>query len=166
MVQPWSMSQERHTFLLTGSVSYIHVTMLANTYGVVPLVTKWTPAIKSTGVQVCLVNSWTYQTDCNGLFLKKGVTAMAAEDNLWRHPYRFTAPSEIVTNVGSQFLNQRLTYHDEESGIKHNTTIPYSDDKNGLSNRQTRRLTHIRNVLFDKGHFNKWSRLLYMTERF
>ena len=45
------------------------------------------------------------------LFLKKEVTAMAVADDLWRHTCRFTAPLEIVTNFGSQFLNQRLTYH-------------------------------------------------------
>ena len=56
------------------------------------------------------------------LFLKKEVTAMAAADDL---PCRFTVLLDIVTNFGSQYWNQRLTYHNEESGIKHNTTITH-----------------------------------------
>ena len=51
--------------------------------------------------------------------------AMAAADDLWRHTCRFTAPLEIVTNFGSQFLNQRLTYHKEESVINIINIIRY-----------------------------------------
>ena len=35
------------------------------TYRVVSLITKWTSAMKRMDAQVYLVNSWTYQTDCN-----------------------------------------------------------------------------------------------------
>ena len=34
------------------------------------------------------------------------VTAAAATDVLWRHFYRFGTPLEIVTDQGSQFMNQ------------------------------------------------------------
>ena len=42
------------------------------------------------------------------LFPKQEVLAIAAADALWRHTCRFTAPLEIVTVFGSQFMNQLL----------------------------------------------------------
>jgi transposase InsO family protein len=44
------------------------------------------------------------------LFPKQEVTAMAAADALWRHNCRFTAPLELVTDFGSQFVNDLLTF--------------------------------------------------------
>ena len=44
------------------------------------------------------------------LFPKQEVSAIAAADALWRHTCRFTAPLEIVTDFGSQFMNQVLTH--------------------------------------------------------
>jgi len=44
------------------------------------------------------------------LFPKHDVSAMAAADALWRHTCRFTAPLQIVTDYGSQFMNQMLTH--------------------------------------------------------
>ena len=65
------------------------------------------------------------------LFPKQEVTAMAAADALWRHTCRFTASLELVTDFGSQFVNNLLTYFHQEAGIKHHRTIPYSKEENG-----------------------------------
>ena len=101
------------------------------------------------------------------LFPKQEVSAIAAADALWRHTCRFTAPLEIVTDFGSQFMTQLLTHFYAETGIKHHTTIPYSKEENGIVERANKEVNrHIRNILFDKGHFKNWSRLLCMTERF
>ena len=69
------------------------------------------------------------------LFPKQEVTAMAAADALWRHTCRFTAPLELVTDFGSQFVNDLLTHFHQETGIKHHTTIPYSKEENGIVER-------------------------------
>jgi transposase InsO family protein len=101
------------------------------------------------------------------LFPKQEVSAIAAADALWRHTCRFTAPLEIVTDFGSQFMNQLLTHFNAETGIKHHTTIPYSKEENGIVERANKEVNgHIRNILFDKRHFKNWSRgLLCMTKR-
>ena len=86
------------------------------------------------------------------LFPKQEVMAIAAADALWRHTCRFTAPLEIVTDFGSQFMNQLLTHFDAESGIKHHTTIPYSKE-HGIVERANKEIKrHIGNALFDNGH--------------
>ena len=75
------------------------------------------------------------------LFPKQEVSAIAAADALWSHTCRFTAPLEIVTDFGSQFMNQY-----------------------GIVERANKKVNrHIRNILFDKGHFKNWSRLLCIT---
>ena len=73
------------------------------------------------------------------LFPKHDVSAMAAADALWRHTCRFTAPLQIVTDYGSQFVNQMLTHFYEITGIKHHMTIPYSKEENGIVDAQIRR---------------------------
>ena len=86
-----------------------------------------------------------------------------------RHVYtvrRTLAPLEIVTDFCSQFMNQLLTYFYAESGIRHHTMISYSKEEHGIVERANKEVNrHIRNVLFDKGDFKNWSRLLCMTER-
>ena len=61
-------------------------------------------------------------------------------------------------------MNQLLTHFNAESGIKHHTAIPYSKEENGIVERPNKEVNR-HNVLFDKGHFKHWSRLLCMTER-
>ena len=90
------------------------------------------------------------------------MSAIAAGDALWRHTCRFTAPLEIVTDFGSQFMN----HLNAETGIKHHTTIPYSEEENEIVERANKEVNrHIRNILFDKGHFKNWSRLHFIAER-
>ena len=51
------------------------------------------------------------------------------------HTCRFTAPLELVTDFGSQFVNDLLTHFHQETGIKHHTTTPYSKEENGIVER-------------------------------
>jgi transposase InsO family protein len=100
------------------------------------------------------------------LFPRQDVSAMAAASALWEHTCRFTEPLEIVTDFGSQFVNQMLQHFFQESGIRHHTTIPYSKEENGIVERANKEVNrHIRNILFDKGRFPNWSRMLRMTEK-
>ena len=99
------------------------------------------------------------------LFPKQEVTAIAAADALWQHTCRFTTPLEIVTDFGSQFVNQLLHHFHLESGSHHHTTIPYSKEENGIVERANKEVNrHIRNILFDKGKFPNWSRMLHDRE--
>jgi hypothetical protein len=45
-------------------------------------------------------------------------------------------------------------------------TIPYSKEENGVVERANKEVNrHIRNILFDKGKFQNWSKMLCMTEK-
>ena len=63
------------------------------------------------------------------------------------------------------FMNQLLTYFNAESGIKQHIAILYSKEENEVVERAKEVNRHLRNVLFDKGYFKNWSRLLCITER-
>ena len=76
---------------------------------------------------------------------------MAAADALWRHTCRFTAPLEIVTDFGSQFVNQMLTHFHKIIGVTHYMTIQYSKVENGIVERTNKEVNrHLRNVMYDK----------------
>jgi transposase InsO family protein len=94
------------------------------------------------------------------LFPKQEVTAIAA-DALWRYTCRFTAPLELITDFGSQFINNLLSHFHQEMGIAHHTTIPYSKEDNSIVERANKEVNrHIRNILFDVGNVKHWSRVL------
>ena len=100
------------------------------------------------------------------LFPKHDISAIAVAAALWRHTCRFTAPLENVTDYGSQFVNQMLAHFHDITGIKHHMTIPYSKEENGIVERANKEVNrHIRNILFDKGKFQNWSKMLCMTEK-
>ena len=91
---------------------------------------------------------------------------MAVADALWCHTCRFTAPLEIVTDYGSQFVNQMLTHFHELTGVRHHMTIPYSKEENGIVERAYKEVNrHIRNIIFDKDIIKNWSNMLCMTEK-
>ena len=100
------------------------------------------------------------------LFPTYDVTAAAATDALWRHFCRFGTPLEIVTDQGSQFMNQTLQSFATLTGVRHHGTIPYSKEENGIVERANKEVNrHIRNILADKEIVENWPQMLCMTEK-
>ena len=81
---------------------------------------------------IVIIDTFTWYVE---LFLKQEVTAIAAADALWRHKCRFMTPLELVTDFGSQIVNDLLTHFHQKTGIKHHTTIPHSKKENGIVER-------------------------------
>jgi hypothetical protein len=73
---------------------------------------------------------------------------------------------EIITDQGTQFMNQTLRDFALLSGIKHHSTIPYSKEENGICERANKEVNrHIRNILSDMDDVKNWSQVLCMTEK-
>jgi transposase InsO family protein len=92
------------------------------------------------------------------LFPTDDVTADSAASAIWQHSCRFRAPNEIMTDKGSQFMNNTLTQYAKLAGLTHLSSIPYSKEENGIverANKEVNRL--IRNILFDKDVIDDWS---------
>jgi transposase InsO family protein len=100
------------------------------------------------------------------LFPSQTVSATSAANALWRHICRFCTPIEIMTDRGSQFMNQTLTHLTTISGIRHHLSIPYSKEENGIVERANKEVNrHIRNILADTDCIHEWPQMLCMTEK-
>jgi len=100
------------------------------------------------------------------IFPTKDVSADAATDALWRHSCRFGTSLEIMTDYGTQFMNKTFDGFSTLSGIRHHSSIPYSNEENGIVERANKEVNrHIRNILSDKECVANWPQMLCMTEK-
>jgi hypothetical protein len=100
------------------------------------------------------------------LFPVNDVTAAAATDALWRHFCRFGTSLEIVTDQGSQFMNQTLQSFATLTGVRNHETIPYSKEENGIVEKANKEVNrHIRNILADKEIVENWPQMLCIKEK-
>jgi hypothetical protein len=89
---------------------------------------------------------------------------MSATNALVSHILRFGSPSELVTDNGSQFVNQIFHHISTHVGFSHFTSIPYSKEENGLVERANKEINrHIRNIMFDNVIQASWSDHLDLT---
>jgi hypothetical protein len=94
------------------------------------------------------------------------VSANTAASALWKHTGRFGAPHQIMTDKGSQFMNDTLKRFAHIAGIAHLTSIPYSKEENGIVERQNKEVNrHIRNILFDLDIVDSWTDFIVMIEK-
>ena len=76
---------------------------------------------------------------CIELFHTTDVTATSAASALWQHSCRFRTPNEIMTDKGSQFMNDTLIKFANLADITHLSSIPYSKEENGIVERPIRK---------------------------
>jgi len=93
--------------------------------------------------------------DCFSRFLElhpaKDATAAAAADALYQTFGRFGSPQEILSDNGSQYVNEVITHFTEHIGVDHMLTMAYSHEENTIverANKETMR--HIRDIVFDR----------------
>jgi len=91
------------------------------------------------------------------LFPSKDVSAKSAANALHQHICRFGVPMELVTDQGTQFVNETLTEYLNVAGIFKIETIPYSKEENSIVERANKEVNrHLRNVIFDTRVIEIW----------
>ena len=91
------------------------------------------------------------------LFPAYDVSAKSAADALHRHVCRFGVPMELVTDQGTQFVNDTFKEYLSIAGIEKLETIPYSKEENSIVERANKEVNrHIRNVIFDTRVIDNW----------
>ena len=71
-----------------------------------------------------------------------------------------------MTDYGTQFMNKTFDGFSTLSGIRHHSSIPYSNEENGIVERANKEVNrHIRNILSDKECVANWPQMLCMTEK-
>ena len=91
------------------------------------------------------------------LFPSKDVSAKSAANALHRHICRFGVPMELITDQGTQFVNDTLTEYLNVAGVLKIETIPYSKEENSIVERENKEVNrHLRNVIFDTRVIENW----------
>jgi transposase InsO family protein len=92
------------------------------------------------------------------LFPASDCTARAAAGAIVKHFAFFGVPEKIVSDNGSQYVNQMITQLAAISHMDMSRTTPYSHEENGISERSHKEtLRHLRAVLYEKELRAEWS---------
>jgi transposase InsO family protein len=94
------------------------------------------------------------------------VTAECAVDALIEHFGIFGCPAQLVSDNGSQYVNNLIKEFTKLIGTEHVNTMAYSKEENAMierSNKETMR--HLKNLIFEYKDTTKWNRYSKMVQR-
>jgi len=100
------------------------------------------------------------------LYAVPDATAKSALRALMLHNKTFGQPHQIVSDNGTQFVNEIIEEWIELVGAEHIRTVPYSHQENTLverSHKETQR--HLRALVFDDKTHSRWSKHLGTVQR-
>ena len=99
------------------------------------------------------------------LFPTTALTAEETADHLLKYVGRYGPPIQILSDNGSHFVNGTITALLHYMGIDHQFTIAYSKEENGIVERANKEvMRHLRNILFENGHADQWSRYIPLVQ--
>jgi hypothetical protein len=79
---------------------------------------------------------------------------------------RYGAPSEIVTDNGTQYMNKLFEELNNIFQNEHISTIPYSKEENSIVERSNKEIMrHLQAYLYEIGKRKQWSRYLPIVQR-
>ena len=101
-----------------------------------------------------------------GLYPVKDVTATEAVKALLDHFAIFGCPTQLLSDNGSQFINQLIDEFMKLISTEHITTLAYSKEENAIVERVNKEsMRHIRNLIFEYKDTNKWRNFSKMVMR-
>ena len=78
---------------------------------------------------------------------------------MMQHVGIFGTPSQILTDNGTQFVNELVTELLKIIGVQHLTILPYSKEEVGIVERANREvMRNLRNLVFAHNEIAKWSK--------
>jgi transposase InsO family protein len=100
------------------------------------------------------------------LYAVKDTTAISAANVLLLHMGRFGIPTQILSDNGSQFVNDIITEFTKLVGTEHVKTLAYSKEENAIVERANKEaLRHLRAMVFDENIVHIWSTCLPFIQR-
>jgi hypothetical protein len=108
--------------------------------------------------------------DCFSKFVEvsavKDTTAKTAASALVEYTGRYGTPSRILTDNGTQFVNELITEVTDNALIQHMKIVPYSHQENAIVERANKEvLRHLRTIVFHKSVYHDWAENLPMIQR-
>ena len=96
----------------------------------------------------------------------KSASAVEAAKPLLAHFGRYGAASQILSDNGSQFVNDLIAELLRLVGTEHVLTIAYSKEENGIVERANKEvMRHLRDIIFHKNIIRDWSDSLPIVQR-
>lgn len=100
------------------------------------------------------------------LYATKDATAKAAARSILNHFGRYGTASEILSDGGSQYVNEIIEQVLLLIGSKHDITLAYSKEENSIVERCNKEvLRHLKNIIFEKRVISNWSIYLPLVQR-
>lgn len=100
------------------------------------------------------------------LFPTKSTSALEAVACINSVTGRVGAIQTIMSDRGSQYVNEVMDAYCDFWGIRHRMSLAYRPQSNGIVERTNQEvLRHLRGIVFDKRVLPKWSQYLPMVER-
>jgi len=94
------------------------------------------------------------------------LTASTAAKEIIKFTGRYGIPNEILTDNGTQYLNELLTLLYDFMCTNHMTILPYSHEENSIVERANREVNkHLRAIIFDRKIKTHWSIVLPLVQR-
>jgi transposase InsO family protein len=93
-------------------------------------------------------------------------TAMEAAERLCEHTGRYGTPMQILSDGGSQFLNDTVQALSKLLGVSYIKATPYSKEENGIVERANKEvLRHLRAFIADEKVLESWATYLPLIQR-
>lgn len=93
-------------------------------------------------------------------------TAMEAAERLCEHTGRYGTPLQILSDGGSQFLNDTVQALSKLLGVSYIKATPYSKEENGIVERANKEvLRHLRAFIADEKVLEAWATYLPLIQR-
>jgi hypothetical protein len=111
-----------------------------------------------------IVDNFTRWTELAAL---KSVEAKEMAEHLVNYCGRFGFPAEILTDNGTQFVNDLMRELTALLGSRHRTTVAYSKEENSIVERMNKEVgRHLRAMVFDENSDVQWGKkMLPMVQR-
>ena len=100
------------------------------------------------------------------LYATRDATAKAAARSLLNQFGRYGTASELLSDGGSQYVNEIIEQVLLLIGSKHDITLAYSKEENSIVERCNKEvLRHLKNIIFEKRVISNWSIYLPLVQR-
>jgi transposase InsO family protein len=93
-------------------------------------------------------------------------TALSAADAILQHTGRYGIPSVLISDSGSQYVNEIISQYLVLMGTDHHITLAYSKQENGIIERSNKEiLRHLKAIIFERSILNNWTKSLPLVQR-
>jgi hypothetical protein len=100
------------------------------------------------------------------LHISKDPTAISAAEALLNHAANFGLPYQILSDMGSQYINEIIDQLIFMMGVEKLDTMPGIKEENSIVERRNKEVgEHLRDILFHKKIKNAWSKVIPLVQR-